>query len=71
MARYAHVWERVNANIACDNKVNRHAKVMNVTLRPVLSIMNPRIGEATAENKYGIPKEIDLIHFAGTNENEY
>ena len=44
---------------------------MNVTLRPVLSIMNPRIGEATAENKYGIPKEIDSIYFAGTKKNEY
>ena len=70
MARYAHTWERVNANIACDNKVNRHAKVMNVTLRPVLSIMNPRIGEATAENKYGIPR-IDSISFSQTKKNEY
>ena len=56
MARYAHAWERVNANMAWDNKVSKHAKVMKVTLRPVLSIMNPRIGEATAENKYGIPR---------------
>ena len=56
MARYAHPWDRVNANIACDTKVRIQATVMNVTLRPALSIINPRMGEATAENKYGIPK---------------
>ena len=55
MARYAHACERVNANIAWDANVKTHANVMNVTFRPVLSIMKPRIGEATAENKYGIP----------------
>ena len=46
----------MNANSAWDIKVITLANVMKVTFLPVLSIMNPKIGEAAAENKYGIPK---------------
>ena len=36
-------------------RVMKQASVINVTFLPVLSIMIPSNGDATAENAYGMP----------------
>ena len=65
MARYANPLDRVNAKRACEIRVMKQASVINVTFLPVLSIMIPSKGDATAENAYGMPKigtiYIDII----------
>ena len=55
MAKYAPALDVAKANIVCEINVMTLDNVTKVTFLPVLSIMKPRIGEATAENKYGKP----------------